>query len=142
MQTQVVEPKKNGRPLAIDQPVVQKLIEALKLGSTVEEACLYAKIAKPTFYDQIKRDESFAYEIEVARAYPQLIAKRRLIRAMKSEQDTDAAKWWLERRQPELFATKATAGAGQINVIIRPGGYMPPIIDAQIEEDKTDSGSK
>lgn len=54
------------RPTVMTEDVVRKLLEAFKLDVSVEEACLYARISKDTYYRKLKEDEEFSDEVERA----------------------------------------------------------------------------
>lgn len=97
-----------GRPESITPEVVNKLKEILKNDWTVEEACLYAGISKVTYYAKLKRDEKFLNEMNQAKLYPYITAKKTLIKSMKSENEAVAQKGAIEflKRRDKRYADK------------------------------------
>ena len=92
-----------GRPEAIDDNVISKLIEAFHVDATIAEACWYAWITEVTFYRKCKADEKFCKEMRTAMQYPFLKAKKVLFNSMNSEREDIAQKWateYLKRREP------------------------------------------
>jgi hypothetical protein len=102
----------SGRPAIFDlsQPLIEdpkfkKLLEAFKMDCTVEEACTYADIKKGTFYDYISKNPEFSEEIESARQWPVLLARKTILNAiMKGSRE--ASQFYLERKRRNEFATK------------------------------------
>lgn len=89
--------------------VVGKLNEAFKDDFTVEEACRYAGIHKDTYYEECKRNPSFADEMSRAQDYPLTLAKKRIMLAMRNPKADDAlALKFLERRQRDRYSPKMT----------------------------------
>ena len=43
------EPKKNGRPEAITEEVVKKLLDGFRMGFNDTECCAYCEISRPTY---------------------------------------------------------------------------------------------
>lgn len=115
--------KKTGRPLKIDEKVVGKLIEGFQNGFTVEEACRFAGIHKDTYYEECKRNPAFADEMDRAQDYPLILAKKRILTAIRDpESDDGLALKFLERRQRDRYSPKiinemtgdVTLGYGEI----------------------------
>lgn len=90
------------RPTIITPEVVAKLTEAFKLDVTVEEACQYAGISKDTYYRKLKEDEEFSDEMERARMYVTMLARRSVITHM--EKDGNLALKYLERKRRKEFS--------------------------------------
>lgn len=97
---------KGGRPRVITPGIVRKLTEAFKLDVTVQEACLYAGIAKDTYYRKLKDSKKFSDEMEQARMYASLVARKSVIRQM--QKDGNLALKYLERKRREEFSTHYT----------------------------------
>ena len=81
---------KGGRPALKDDPkqwpvIVGKLKDAFALGSTIEEACLYAGIAKTTFYDSFRTDTEMLDDFEALQESPMLLARKAWINAFNLE---------------------------------------------------------
>jgi hypothetical protein len=117
-----------GRPIKIDENIVRKLIEGFQNDFTVEEACRYAGVAKTTYYEQCKRDPSFADEMDRAQDFPLTLAKKRLLNAIRDpESDDGLALKFLERRQRDRYSPKSieehtgevTLGYGEIESALR-----------------------
>lgn len=81
------------------EKVVNKLIEAFKIDATVEQACAYADISRETYYKWIKADKDFSDEIDKAKEFLFLLAKKRLTRELHDPKwDYKAAVEILKRR--------------------------------------------
>lgn len=94
-----------GRPTKLDAEVVKKLTAAFANGFNVEQACDYADITKPTYYLWIKKYPKFSNDMGRAqRAIGQLA--RKVITDNLNKGDLRAARYWLDRRDPD-FSPKA-----------------------------------
>ena len=91
-----------GRPTVITKETVRKLEQAFKDGLSVSEACFVSGIGKRTFYDHKASDTTFAHNMELAKAYVTLRAKKVVVQAIDSGNLT-AAKWYLERKARNEF---------------------------------------
>ena len=100
--------EKVGRPEKITPEVVKKLKQIFMYDGTVEEACLYAGISKVTYYAKLKKDEEFLNEMNNARLYPYITAKKTLIKSMESKNEVVAQKGAIEflRRRDKRYADK------------------------------------
>lgn len=96
---------KGGRPRAITPEVVAKLIDGFHNDFTIEEACRNAGISKDTYYDELKRNPKFSDEMDRAQDYPFIMAKKNLLRAVKSGSASYSMSF-LERRQRDRYAPK------------------------------------
>lgn len=98
-------PKSIGRPTKLEPEVVKKLTAAFANGFNVEQACDYADISKPTYYDWIKKYPEFSNDMSKAqRAIGQLA--RKVVTDNLNKGDLRAARYWLDRRDPD-FSPKA-----------------------------------
>jgi len=88
-----------GRPTKKDDESVKKLESIFKIGGTVEEACSYAGISKPTYYEWVKKDVDFLTKMKAAQYYADIAAKNIVIKSITQDKDINTAKWWLEKRQ-------------------------------------------
>lgn len=97
-----------GRPEKITPEVVKKLKQIFMYDGSVEEACLYAWISKVTYYAKLKRDKDFLNEMNSARLYPYITAKKTLIKSMESENEAIAQKGAIEflKRRDKRYADK------------------------------------
>lgn len=96
-----------GRPLFNGKNktyVLQKLEEAFMLGSTDEEACIYADISSSAFYEYQKKNPSFLERKKALKNLPTLRARKTVVD--KLSKDVGLAKWWLERRRPDEFGVR------------------------------------
>lgn len=96
-----------GRPLVITDEVVRELVELLRVGATVEQACDYAGIGRTSFYDRLKMDEQFAKKISYAQTFLSVSAKRNIADEVVNSHDVETSKWLLEKteyRQKEAVA--------------------------------------
>jgi hypothetical protein len=97
-------PKPKGRKSKFTAPVRERIIEALRAGTTYEIAAQYAGISRSTLYEWIKKGESF--ETGVYRSFYDNIKKAEAEGAVvhlgtiaqASKKDWKAAAWLLERR--------------------------------------------
>lgn len=90
-----------GRPSDMTPPVVAKLIVAFNNGYNIGEACDYADIHRTTYYRWLEKDDQFSYKMSQAQAMPNRKAKEVVLSAL-NQGDISAAKWWLERKDPEF----------------------------------------
>lgn len=97
-----------GRPEKITPEVVKKLKQIFMYDGSVEEACLYAWISKVTYYAKLKRDKDFLNEMNSARLYPYITAKKTLIKSMESDNEAIAQKGAIEflKRRDKRYADK------------------------------------
>lgn len=97
-----------GRPEKITPDVVKKLKQIFMYDGTVEEACLYAGISKVTYYAKIKKDVNFLNEMNQARLFPYITAKKTLIKSMESDNEAIAQKGAVEflKRRDKRYADK------------------------------------
>jgi len=112
---------KMWRPHVITDEVVKKLVEEFRYDATVEEACSYAWISIPTFYDKLKNDQDFFNEIDRAIKRPFRLCRNKLIdlawSAEKEELQFKAAQEFLSKRDARYKAksenTETTLTEGQ-----------------------------
>lgn len=83
----------------------ERIIEALRLGSTRKAAYESAGVSEVTFYDWLKHENGFKSEVLKAEAH----CENRCTTAVQSfvGKDWKAAAWWLERRRKEDYAQRA-----------------------------------
>lgn len=97
-----------GRPTKMTPEIVRKLCDAFKIDATVEEACWYAGISKVSYYAWIKKDENFMNEIESAKTFPFIVARKKLMQSMDSDNEAIAQKGAIEflRRRDIRYSDK------------------------------------
>ena len=91
---------KVGRPLAITEPVVQKLLHAYSLGCTDTEAVVFAGIGRSTLFDYIKINKQFSDRREELKKTPVLLSRSTLIKDLKDSKSptrTATAKFLVEK---------------------------------------------
>lgn len=105
--------------------IVGMIIEVLKDGGSITEACRIAGIHRDTFYDWKNKDKDFSDKVEYAENYMNEIAKGVIVRSIKEWSSKDA-KWWLERKAKNEFSTRSeiTGKDGEnitaVNFVITP----------------------
>jgi hypothetical protein len=92
-----------GRPPEMTPSVVSKLIIAFNNGYNITEACLYAKISRPMYYDWLAKDDQFSYKMSEAQGSVSRKAKIIIAAAINSG-DVNTAKWYLNAKDPEFSA--------------------------------------
>ena len=81
---------------------VKKISEAFAMGSTVEEACLYAEISRQTFYNWRDENKDLFDTIESFRLNP-ILKARKVIMDNLDKGDVKTAMWYLERKKRDEF---------------------------------------
>ncbi len=100
--------KKLGRISKFNEKTVNKLVSIIKLGGSIERACLYAKVSKQGLYQQLKKNDNLLDEINSAKEYSRILAEKTLHKSMKDyklnkDLAVKSASWWLERRYPQEY---------------------------------------
>ena len=91
---------KVGRPTIINETVVKILEDALKVGSTVTQACHIAQISRQVFYNHLEENVEFFYRMNTSRSYLQLKALKNVNDAVVKG-DLKASMWLLEKYVPQ-----------------------------------------
>lgn len=86
--------------------VISDLKNGLMRDFTDEEACHYAGISHDTFYRWRRDSEEFAKEMQTAQSFLFRKAKQVIANGIIDNGDKDNAKWLLERRRKENYATR------------------------------------
>jgi len=86
-----------GRPHAIDEVAVQKLVKLLKKGHTVSTACRLSGVARSTYYDKLANNEEFSDRVTAAQDVITVLASMEVVRRLNMH-DIQTAKWWLDRQ--------------------------------------------
>lgn len=97
-----------GRPTVLTPEVVQKLEHAFSIGATDIEACFYAGISRGTLYNYQKENPDFLDRKEMLKEKQVLKARTVIVQALQ-EGDKNIAKWYLERKRKDEFATQQIA---------------------------------
>lgn len=124
-----VTAKKTGRKvMEVDDPRVERLVDALKAGNFIDHACDYAGIGRSTIYRWLDRGQNEYDRIEaggepdpIEAQYLELwdtIKKARagafvrnvaLIQQAANNGTWQAAAWWLERTAPAQYGRRLSA---------------------------------
>lgn len=94
-----------GRPTVLTPEVVQKLEHAFSIGATDIEACFYAGISRGTLYNYQKENPDFLDRKEMLKERQVFKARMVIVQALQ-DGDKNMAKWYLERKRKEEFATQ------------------------------------
>lgn len=96
-----------GRPTKYEAQTIERLIQAIGAGLTIEDACVYGDIHKSTFYDWIQTYPDFSDAVKTAEVKAKM---RRILRIELAAQNGawQADAWYLERKYPEEFGRKLT----------------------------------
>lgn len=113
-----------GRPTKFTPDCIMKLKEILKIDGTIEEACSYAGVSPVNYYMNLKRDENFRKEMEQAKMFPKIFAKRTVFRSMQSKDEKIALKASIE-----YLSRRNTDRSTKVENTVKDGGTVS-------EEDK------
>jgi hypothetical protein len=111
------EPKQEldrmGRPTVMTQVTVQKLEHAFAYDSTVEEACIYAGIARQTYYNFIQEHPDFLDRVAELREGSIVYLRHRVL--VDALDDGDKAMKYLERKRKQEFSLRTeVAHSGEV----------------------------
>lgn len=93
-----------GRPKKITPEVVSILVNCLKNGMSVREACVQSVISHETYYSRVREDKHFADIMDRAQQVPTISARRVIVEAINNG-SLSASKWWLERKAADEFGS-------------------------------------
>src|SRR4051812_14349545 len=94
-----------GRPSILTQDVIRKLEEAFCMDATDGEACAFAGISEASYYHHRKENEDFSDQMDRAKQFPFMLAKKGLLQALK-EGDGNLLLKWLKNRQRDRYHEK------------------------------------
>lgn len=96
--------EKIGKGVSKKTPeLIEKLRQAFGHGLSVEDGCVYAGIAKQTYYNWIEKDSELLDELELVRLNPILTASKTVI---KSLDDPNHAFRYLSVKRPDEYSGK------------------------------------
>mgnify|MGYP003747028611 FL=1 len=95
---------KAGRKTVKSEEIIRKIEECAALGSSIEEIAFYAGIHRATLYRWMDEDNKLKDRIEELQERPILKARQTIV---KSLDDPEQAKWYLERKRKNEFSTKS-----------------------------------
>lgn len=119
-------PKTMGRPKAIDDLVLRKLLYAFRMDMTDEQACEYSGIAPSTLYKYQSENPDFSEEKEHLKNFPFMLAKRSVFKGI--ETDPHLALRWLKARDPKNYATSSHKDGSQGPIVI-----IQPVILGELD---------
>jgi hypothetical protein len=90
--------------------VVAKLEYAFGIGCTVVDAIVYADIHKDSYYRYLKKHPKLRERFESLQRKPILKARKTIYNNLDN---TDTAKWYLERKVRKEFAPHSTVDIGE-----------------------------
>jgi flagellar biosynthesis/type III secretory pathway chaperone len=108
------EAEKTGRPTMMTPETIKKLKEAFSQGFSIDNACIWAEISKPTFYSYCDKEEGFLDYCKTLQKKP-LIKSIVIINKALDEGDLPTAKWLAERKGQDEYSLKTkTEHSGEI----------------------------
>lgn len=110
------EYKKRGRPAAVDNDVVDKLLHAAAMGLNNNQTAVYAGISKDVLYKYMREHPDIKDRLETLRNRPAAVAVANVVNEI-DRGNIDASKWYLERKCRDEYGTRpdtaiAIAGVG------------------------------
>jgi hypothetical protein len=105
-----------GRPPVITPDVVLKLETAFARGLNITEACLFAGIARNTYYEYLKENKDFSDKLEELQENVKMHAKVNIADKIIDGKDVNTSQWLLERRDPDFKPKQESDHKGQITV--------------------------
>ncbi len=116
-----------GRPGIMSPELVSKLEHAYSIGCTDIEACLYAGISRPTLYNYQTAHPEFLERKEMLKQHPVLKARNTVVEDLD---DTETAKWMLERKARHEFATKQETTVQEKQAEVTPENLKEIVLSA------------
>lgn len=96
-----------GRPTNITDEVVKKLEQSLQNGFTITKACELSSISREAYYQRQKSDDIFLDKMSKAQKFAEEVARQNVVRAITKDKDLFTSRWYLERKAPNEFSTRA-----------------------------------
>lgn len=90
---------------------LQKLEGAFSNSCTDKEACLYAGISPSTLYNYQTRNPEFLERKEALKLTPNIAARKTIVASLG---DVNTAKWWLEKKDPDMKPSNKVEHSGAI----------------------------
>lgn len=95
---------KVGRPVALNESVVDILDAAIRRGLSVTEATMLAGIHRDTYYSHLAKNEAFAYRMERAKSWLNIASRLVVYNSIVIDQNPGTAKWYLSHFDPDFGA--------------------------------------
>jgi transposase len=116
-----------GRRSKYTPETVERILQAIRIGSAKEHAAEYGGITKETFYQWLKSKSDFSDAVTRAEAEARTrwlaIVERNARGDDQTKQDWRAAAWMLERRYPQQYGKQAIEISGPDGGAIVVKGY-------------------
>lgn len=124
------------------EETIKKLEEAFALDASVEEACFYANISKPTYYSWIKQEPKLEERFNDLRQKPILLARQTVIQKMTDSYSNSMD--YLSRKKKAEFSTRSEVDVNaklNVDVSIDEGMStdMTNILKARYEQETKDN---
>ena len=91
-----------GRPRAITETDVRKLVELFKVGHTIATACRLSGVPRTTYYDELARNEEFSDRMQAAQDVLTYRAMQ-IITMSVGGGNLNTAKWFIDRQDRREF---------------------------------------
>lgn len=118
------KPSNAGRPTVMNDQTLNKLRDAFLMGCSDREACFYADISLQTLYNYQKDNPEYLEQKAMWKENPILKARNTVYKSL--DQD-DMAKWYLERKKRNEFATRQELTGGDKEAAPLKIEYVSPI---------------
>lgn len=129
---------KGGRKPKLTAPVKKLILEQLAIGMPVKRMCAAMKISPSVYYAEVRRDKSWAEEIESAIA--RSLAEN--LRAIAKEPDWRARVWLIQNRFPEFQKKNQQLTIGTIEkavFVLPPKQTLPELAEQSAIEVQTET---
>ena len=105
------------------QETLDKLEQAFVNGCTIDEACLFAGITKPTLYTYFKENPDYRERVDTLRHHPKLKARFNIVKEIEDGK-VETSKWYLERKAKDEFSLRQEmTGAEGKDLVIKITSY-------------------
>lgn len=125
-----------GRPTVMHEKTIEKLEQAYSLDCTDSEACIYAGIKPATLYKFQKDNPEFIERKQLLKGKPVLKARGVILNELNKE-NSDIAKWYLERKRKSEFSIRQE-NVANLHVQTKFSGLSEDELDNLINELKED----
>lgn len=104
----LIAPRGVGRPRAIDETGVRKLVELFKVGHTVATACRLSGVPRTTYYDELARNDEFSDRMQAAQDVLTYRATQ-IVTMSIGRGSLKTAMWVLDRKDRREFHAQRAA---------------------------------
>jgi len=103
-----------GQPTKLTPETLNKLEQAFMMGCPDTEACLFAEISHQTLYNYQKKHPEYVERKRMLKENPAFQARQRVTGEVSN--DTNTAKWYLERKKKDEFGQNQKIEAEITNI--------------------------